>query len=77
MSGTFQTINVYLGAYLGMMGFEYSIVKGHDGKHLFSFENNEDLKRALHDFNNGATVPAWQFIEHIKAIKTALYNAKR
>lgn len=77
MSNIFSTINIYLAAFLGLKGFSYELTRGHDGKLLFSFDNTPALKNTLEDFNNGGTVPAWQFVEYIKRFKTDLYNAKR
>lgn len=77
MSRKFSTLNIYLAAYLGMMGLKHTIVKGYDGKLLFAFDDTVVLRDTLTEFNNGGSVPAWQYIEFIKRFKTDLYNAKR
>lgn len=69
--------DINLAGYLIAIDLPYELESVERGRADFSFENNQQLRDALHAFNNGAMIQANKYSESIRLAKSILYSFKQ
>lgn len=75
--GTYDTLDVYLAAYLEREGFDVTLLENRNGRVLFSFVQSDDLNRAIDRYEAKAPMPAIVFANAIKDLKRRMHTANR
>ena len=66
----------FVSAYLVFRKFRPELID-EGGKIIFSFEASDDLYGALDDYAAGAEVPASQFSQLVKGLKSRIFSMKK
>lgn len=73
---SFSTPDSFQSAYLVFRKFRPELIN-EGGKIIFSFEASDDLYGALDDYAAGGEVPAAQFSQLVKGLKSRIFSMKK
>ena len=72
---TYSTLDAYVAGYLALKGHPPNLVD-QGGKIAFVFQQTDDLRLSLNEFNAGAMVKASAFVFEIKSLKSQIHSTR-
>lgn len=72
---TFQTLDLYISAYLTLCGIHPEL-QVTNGRVIFVFPQNDDLYRLLSNYNSNVNVPVADFVTIVKMLRGQLLTMR-
>lgn len=71
---TYETLDIYIAAYLELIGQEVTLTTNRAGRVLFTFPESDELNDAIQRYDRKVFVSARDFADKIKDLKRRMFT---
>ncbi|MGA2433935.1 MAG: DUF5659 domain-containing protein [Bryobacteraceae bacterium] len=77
MNNKYETTDLYLSTFLSCKGYECEVTSRERGQCAFKFISDDNLKQAISDYYNNASIPVLDFKNKLRDKKSEIINISR